>query len=94
LGLKRQGVGVIEAPRGTLYYHMRVDDEGKVRDVELVIPTAQNQVNMEKNIGGLVQQKLDEGMPREKIKYEVEKLVRAYDPCMSCATHFLKLNWL
>ncbi|MFH2106204.1 MAG: Ni/Fe hydrogenase subunit alpha [Candidatus Micrarchaeota archaeon] len=94
LGWKREGVGVIEAPRGTLYYHLRVDDEGKVKNAELVIPTAQNQVNMEKNIGSMVQQKLDEGMPKEKIKYEVEKLVRAYDPCMSCATHFLKLNWL
>lgn len=94
LGKKREDVGAIEAPRGTLYYHLKVDDSGKIAHANLVIPTAQNQINMEKDVGRLVQQKLDKGMGKKEIKYEIEKLIRAYDPCMSCATHFLKLNWI
>lgn len=90
-----KGVGVVEAPRGTLYYNLRIDKEAKVKAANLVIPTAQNQIKMEKDIGELVQHLLDEDVTdKEKIKFEIEKLIRAYDPCMSCATHFLKINWL
>ncbi len=85
------GVAAIEAPRGTLYYHVDVDEYGKIREVELVIPTAQNQVNMGFDIKQLVEQNLHK--PREEIEFEIEKLIRAYDPCMSCATHFLKVKW-
>ncbi len=94
LGKKREDVGVIEAPRGTLYYHLKVNDEAKIEYANLVIPTAQNQVDMEKNIGGLVQKRLDEEKSKEEIRKEIEMIVRAYDPCMSCATHFLKINWI
>ncbi len=90
---KSEGIGVLEAPRGTLYYNLRIDDAGKIEFADLVIPTSQNQVKIEKDVGGLVQQKLDEGMKKEDIPLEVEKLIRAYDPCMSCATHFLKVKW-
>lgn len=88
-----EGVGVLEAPRGTLYYNLSFDDSGRVGKADLVIPTAQNQIKIEKDIGLLVQQKLDEGVKRQDLPLEIEKLVRAYDPCMSCATHFLKVNW-
>lgn len=88
-----KGVGVIEAPRGTLYYKVELDGKGIVKDANLVIPTAQNQINLQDDIRLLVQNNLDEGKPREFIQHEIEKLVRAYDPCMSCATHFLKINW-
>ncbi|VVB65950.1 Sulfhydrogenase 1 subunit alpha [Candidatus Gugararchaeum adminiculabundum] len=90
---KSHGIGVIEAPRGTLYYNLRIDDAGKIEWADLVIPTAQNQIKIDKDIGILVQQKLDKKMSRDKIPFELEKLIRAYDPCMSCATHFLKVNW-
>ncbi|VVB98497.1 Sulfhydrogenase 1 subunit alpha [uncultured archaeon] len=86
------GVGVIEAPRGTLYYKMKVDGTGKILEADLVIPTAQNQVNMEADIKVLVEQNLDKG--KDVVQCEIEKLIRAYDPCMSCATHFLKINWI
>ena len=86
------GIGVIEAPRGTLYYNIVIND-AKVSEANLVIPTAQNQVNMEKDLARLVQECLDAGKDREFIQHEMEKLIRAYDPCMSCATHFLKVNW-
>lgn len=87
------GIGVIEAPRGTLYYKLTIGKSGKVTKANVVVPTAQNQINMEKDIGKLVQDNI-ERLPKEKIEYEIEKLIRAYDPCMSCATHFLKVKWL
>lgn len=87
------GVGVIEAPRGTLFYNVTVSKAGKITKANVVVPTAQNQINMEKDIGQFVQNSLD-AMPKEKIEYGIEKLIRAYDPCMSCATHFLKVRWL
>ncbi len=86
------GVGVIEAPRGTLYHKIEIDDEGKIIKGEVIVPTGQNQVNMEEDIWKLV----DELLPthtKEEIVKEIEKLIRAYDPCMSCAAHFLKVNW-
>lgn len=86
------GTGVIEAPRGTLYYNLDIHD-GKIADATLVIPTAQNQIRMEKDLALLAQTCIDSGMDRERISHELEVLIRAYDPCMSCATHFLKVKW-
>ncbi|VVC00980.1 Sulfhydrogenase 1 subunit alpha [uncultured archaeon] len=86
------GIGVAEAPRGTLYYALKVNEQGLVDYINLVIPTAQNFINIEKDIAQVVQDTYDAGKEKEEISMEVEKLVRAYDPCMSCATHFLKLK--
>lgn len=88
-----EGIGVMEAPRGTLYYNLKIDPEGKISFADLVIPTSQNQIKIDKDIGELVQNRLDNGFDKEKISLEIERLIRAYDPCMSCATHFLKINW-
>ncbi|OGI15313.1 hypothetical protein A3K63_05305 [Candidatus Micrarchaeota archaeon RBG_16_49_10] len=87
-----EGVGVIEAPRGTLYYWLIFDKSGNAKYGNLVIPTAQNQVIMASDIKALVQGLI--GEDKERIRMEIEKLIRAYDPCMSCATHFLKVNWV
>jgi len=87
-----EGVGVIEAPRGTLYYMLSINNEGKINYGNIVIPTAQNQIMMERDIKYLVTQMLNES--KHKIVHEIEKLIRAYDPCMSCASHFLKVRWL
>jgi sulfhydrogenase subunit alpha len=87
-----EGVGVIEAPRGTLYYWIIMEKDGKIKYGNLVIPTAQNQIIMESDIKRLVQGMIHER--KSKIQMEIEKLIRAYDPCMSCATHFLKVNWV
>jgi len=89
---KGKGVGVIEAPRGTLYYAISLDKGGKILYGNLVIPTAQNQIKMENDIRTLVAQNLDKN--KQFIRNEIEKLIRAYDPCMTCATHFLKVNWI
>jgi len=87
-----KGVGVIEAPRGTLYYAISLDKNGKILYGNLVIPTAQNQIKTERDIRTLVSQNLDKD--KHYIQHEIEKLIRAYDPCMTCATHFLKVNWI
>ncbi|MBU0624890.1 nickel-dependent hydrogenase large subunit [Patescibacteria group bacterium] len=88
-----EGIGVVEAPRGTLYHKIHVGQDGIVKHGEVIVPTGQNQVNIEKDIIVLVNRLLSEGAEQEKIEHEIEKLIRAYDPCMSCATHFLKVNW-
>ena len=89
-----EGVGAVEAPRGTLYYNYEINSEGKIKHSDIVIPTSQNQIKMEKDLGGLVQDNLDKGVKKKEIIHNMETLIRAYDPCMSCATHFLKVKWL
>ena len=86
------GMGVIEAPRGTLYHKIVIDDKGIVTEGEVIVPTGQNQLNIERDVGVLVEKIMDT-MPKDKVNFEIEKLIRAYDPCMSCGAHFLKVNW-
>lgn len=87
-----RGVGVIEAPRGTLYHHLDIDKDSKVTFANFVIPTAQNQIKMENDIRLLLPRILNK--TKHEIHHELEKVIRAYDPCMSCASHFLKLKWI
>jgi len=88
---KGKGIGVVEAPRGTLYYHLELDNKGIVTYANLCIPTQQNIIHIEKSIAGYIEKNLSKQI--DELTKEVEKLIRAYDPCMSCATHFLKINW-
>jgi len=87
-----KGIGVVEAPRGTLYYMVQLDEQGRLKYANLVIPTAQNQIQMEKDIKRLISENLSKS--KEEIRQEVEKLIRAYDPCFSCASHFLRIKWI
>ncbi|HTY39503.1 MAG TPA: nickel-dependent hydrogenase large subunit [Candidatus Paceibacterota bacterium] len=86
------GVGVIEAPRGTLYHKIELNVDGTIKQGEVIVPTGQNQINIERDVGTLVERILPT-MEKEAIEMEIEKLIRAYDPCMSCAAHFLKVSW-
>jgi coenzyme F420-reducing hydrogenase alpha subunit len=86
-----EGIGLLEAPRGTLYYMLSIDSAGKVKYGNIIVPTQQNQIGMEKSIVQLVEQNISSD--KKSIEYEIEKLIRAYDPCMSCASHFLRINW-
>jgi len=88
------GVGVVEAPRGTLYHHLALDNQGKITFADLCIPTQQNIIHLEKDLASYITKLLKEGASKQKISLEAEKMIRAYDPCMSCATHFLKINWM
>lgn len=88
------GIGVVEAPRGTLYHKIVLGKDGKIESGEVIVPTGQNQINIERDIGVLVQSLIDKNIKsKDQIGFEIEKLIRAYDPCMSCASHFLKVEW-
>lgn len=87
-----EGVGLIEAPRGTLYYMLSLDNSGKIEYGRIIVPTQQNQIGMEKSVVRVVEENIDK--EKKQIEYEIEKLIRAYDPCMSCASHFLRVKWL
>ncbi|MCD6576131.1 MAG: nickel-dependent hydrogenase large subunit [Nanoarchaeota archaeon] len=87
-----EGIGVIEAPRGILYYLLKIKENGLIDFGTLVTPTAQNHIRMENDIRNLVSQILDK--PEKEIQHEVEKLIRSYDPCMTCASNFLKIKWI
>ena len=87
------GIGVIEAPRGSLYYRLEINADGTVKKGEIIVPTGQNQIVIERAIYELVEDLLSKNTGQDKIIVEVEKLIRAFDPCMSCAAHFLKVKW-
>lgn len=86
-----EGVGVVEAPRGTLYHRVKMDENGIVTEGDIIVPTSQNQINMRDDLKKLVQENISKS--KDEITKEAEKLIRAYDPCMSCASHFLKVKW-
>lgn len=87
------GIGVIEAPRGALYYRLEVDESGKIKTGEIVVPTGQNQICIEDSIKYYLENNIDKFENKEELELEIEKIVRAFDPCMSCASHFLKVKW-
>lgn len=87
------GVGVVEAPRGTLYHKYSVDKFGKIISSEIIIPTSQNIIHIQESITQYVNQLISEGVGKKEISMFIERMIRAYDPCMSCATHFLQVNW-
>jgi sulfhydrogenase subunit alpha len=84
------GHGVSEAPRGILYHSYKVNRKGYIEKAKIVPPTAQNQVRIEEDVRGLAPRIL-EASPEEGRRLS-EMAVRNYDPCISCATHFLKLK--
>lgn len=87
-----EGVAATEAPRGTLYYHFKLDGNGKIEYANIVTPTAQNLENMEGDLRALVPQLLS--LPKEKMILNLEELIRAYDPCITCSTHFLEVKFV
>lgn len=88
----RAGMGqaATEAPRGLLYHRYEIDDRGLVTQAQIVPPTAQNQQRMEEDLWQLVPRLTD--LPAEEIGARCEQAVRNYDPCISCATHFVTLH--
>jgi sulfhydrogenase subunit alpha len=84
------GAALIEAPRGLLYHSARVNAEGIVEDYDVVVPTAQNQINIENDLRYHFEQNLHKD--DEDLRLDAEGIIRAYDPCMSCATNFLKME--
>lgn len=84
------GVGVVEAPRGTLYHYAETDYRGMIVKYDVIVPTSQNQINIENDLKKYFEENLDKD--ENYLKLNAEKIIRAYDPCMSCATNFLKME--
>jgi sulfhydrogenase subunit alpha len=88
----RAGVGsaATEAPRGVLYHRYRLEADGTIAEARIVPPTSQNQASIEADLvrylGGWL------GLPDDMVRLRCEQTIRNYDPCISCATHFLRLE--
>lgn len=85
-----RGAAATEAPRGLLYHRYDIDAQGLIRTARIVPPTAQNLKRMEDDLWGYVPALLH--LSNDEIAWKAEQAVRNYDPCISCATHFLKLD--
>ena len=84
------GYGCTEAPRGILYHRYRLDAKGIILDAKIVPPTSQNQKSIEEDLWDYIPSRI--ALPVAELQRQCEQAVRNYDPCISCATHFLKLQ--
>jgi sulfhydrogenase subunit alpha len=84
------GYGCSEAPRGILYHRYKIADDGSILDAKIVPPTSQNQKTIESDLWHFVGKY--KGLPDDGLTWQCEQAVRNYDPCISCATHFLRLH--
>ncbi len=84
------GHGASEAPRGMLYHRYEVDGNGRILKAQIVPPTAQNQLTIEDDLRVVLEDSLE--LPDDELTWLLEQSIRNYDPCISCATHFLTLN--
>ena len=81
------GVGVSEAPRGTLFHEYHVDDHGILKDVNLIIATGQNNLAMNQTVKQIAQTYVNGNGLTEGVMNRIEHGIRCYDPCLSCSTH-------
>lgn len=84
---RNTGIGVIEAPRGTLFHHYQIDDDGLVTKANLIVSTTNNNQAMNESIRQVANQYLNGNELTEPLLNQIEVAIRAYDPCLSCATH-------
>lgn len=82
-----EGIGVSEAPRGTLFHHYQVDENGLIKKVNLIIATGQNNLAMNRTIAQIARHYVDGNNLSEGMLNRVEAGIRAFDPCLSCSTH-------
>ena len=82
-----RGVGAVEVPRGVLFHEYEYDDRGICVKANCVIPTNLNHNNIQLDFEKIVPELLEQGKSEEEIRFYLEMLVRAYDPCVSCSTH-------
>jgi NAD-reducing hydrogenase large subunit len=88
-GVRRpEGIGIIEAPRGTLIHHYKVEDKGMITKCNLIVSTTHNNEAMNRAVRWVAKNVLDK-QPEitEGMLNQVEIAIRAFDPCLSCATH-------
>jgi sulfhydrogenase subunit alpha len=84
------GCGWSEAPRGMLWHRYRLEQDGSIAEARIVPPTSQNQARIEQDLREFVRPRVD--LPDDRLQWECEQAIRNYDPCISCSTHFLKLD--
>jgi sulfhydrogenase subunit alpha len=84
------GMGATEAPRGLLFHRYELNEDGSIALAQIVPPTSQNQASIEEDLAGFIGDILDR--PEDEIRNLCEQTIRNYDPCISCATHFLDLT--
>jgi NAD-reducing hydrogenase large subunit len=84
---KLEGVGVSEAPRGTLFHHYQVDENGLIKKVNLLIATGQNNLAMNRTVDQIARHYIKGKTVSEPMLNRVEAGIRAFDPCLSCSTH-------
>jgi NAD-reducing hydrogenase large subunit len=82
-----EGVGIAEAPRGVLIHHYKVDENGAIRWVNLIVATGHNNLAMNRSIRQVSEHFIDGNRLQEGMLNRVSAVVRAYDPCLSCSTH-------
>ena len=82
-----RGVGIIEAPRGTLIHDYTVNDGGFIEKCNLIVATCQNNWAMDRGVENVARKVISNGQISESGKNQIEMVIRAYDPCISCATH-------
>jgi len=87
------GYAATEAPRGTLFHEYEIDAQGQIVRAVIVPPTSQNQAQIEADLRSRLRRQLADGVSRDQLALDAERLVRSYDPCISCATHFLQVRW-
>ena len=88
--VETEGHGCTEAPRGLLYHRYKIAGDGSILEAQIVPPTSQNQKAIEDDLWDFVPPRLD--MQKDELTRQCEQLIRNYDPCISCATHFLNLQ--
>jgi NAD-reducing hydrogenase large subunit len=87
--VNHEGVGVLEAPRGTLFHHYWVDQHGKLEKVNLIVATGHNNYAMSRAVEEVAKRYVDGADVKEGALNRIEAAIRAYDPCLSCSTHAL-----
>ena len=86
-----RGIGAVEVPRGILFHDYTIDRMGNCTDANCIIPTNQNHANIQHDMEALGPGLI--GKPKDEIELTLEMLVRAYDPCISCSTHYLNVRF-
>ena len=84
-----RGIGVVEAPRGTLIHDYETDEKGMVKDVNIIVGTTHNNAAINMSVKKAAQDNIKGGKYDQALLNTVEMAIRAYDPCLSCATHSL-----
>ena len=82
-----EGIGVAEAPRGTLIHHYKIDENGLMKWANLIIATGHNNLAMNRSVKQVAQHYVKGAHLREGMLNRVEAVIRTYDPCLSCSTH-------